>query len=106
MAEQVDGILISEKGKKSDYSKVDKKFWRYVVVPAEDALGDTHSGVTLNGVHYAAGRHFLPPQIADEVERILQMANRATLRIVQPRRDEEAMRRAQFQNVLPTESKQ
>lgn len=75
--------------------EINKKYpqseWVYMEIPEIDFLGGRHSGVTLNGTYYGPGKHFVPPDIAEECRRIIRKKDEADVHLNQPTRDLKAL---------------
>lgn len=74
----------------------DTNNWLTVEIPEEDIFGAKHEGVNINLEHYAPGKHFLPPDLANEIRRIIAGKMKADIRVLQPKVDtkmQEIMRR-------------
>lgn len=67
--------------------RADKRDWRYVTVPSVDIFADPHPAIRINQDTFGPGKHFVPPDIATELERIIEAKRTSDLRIVQPQRD-------------------
>lgn len=73
--------------------------WEWVEIPATDLFGDVNNGVSINFTKYLPdldeegkptgkpGRHFVNPEIAKEIRRLLQVKIAAEMRILQPGQD-------------------
>lgn len=80
----------------------DKNTWEWVEVPATDIFDQRHCGVSINFTHYGPdtkdgqwtgkpGRHFVSPEAAGEIRRLLALKMRGDIRILQPKRDQVAI---------------
>lgn len=69
----------------------DTSNYEWVEVPEADLFDKRHQGVQVNFEKYGPGRHFLPPELAGEVRRLLASKVRSDIRILQPKRDQKAM---------------
>jgi hypothetical protein len=69
----------------------DKSLWQWVEVPDVDGFGDVHNGVTINFQKYGPGRHFVNPELAGEIKRLLLENVRAEIRIHSPKQDPKMM---------------
>lgn len=64
----------------------------YVAVPEYDKLGNPHQGAAINADRYDRGRvYYVAPLIGDELERILEVNDDATLRLLQGRVNRKAL---------------
>jgi len=63
----------------------------WVEVPATDIFDQPHNGVSVNFTKYGPGKHFLPPELAGEVRRLLKSKEGADIRVLQPKRDQKAI---------------
>jgi len=72
----------------------EKTNWEYVSVPEENALGERHDTISINGRWFwAPGTTTLtPPMTAKTVKERLRAYARGCVRILQPKRDTEAER--------------
>lgn len=78
----------------------DKKDWRWVKIPALTILGYPYDDIGINNMNFAAGdKHFLPPQVADEVEAIKLAYEDQVVRINSDQRRLEMLRRARLDTV-------
>jgi hypothetical protein len=71
----------------------------WVSIPAEDLFGDSHYGVSINFRKFTPeldenghptgkdGEYFLDPETAAEVNRLLKVALRSQMRVMQPGQD-------------------
>jgi hypothetical protein len=66
---------------------VDKSNWEWVTVPEEDLFGEEHTGVSINFNQYGPGKHFVDPESAGEIRRLLDLRLRGDMRVLQPGRD-------------------
>lgn len=64
----------------------DKKDWEYVTIPEKDLFDNKNPGFDINTYHFDAGTHFVPPDLASEIKRIVQVAMDADIRILQPKK--------------------
>lgn len=70
----------------------DKASWVFVTVPVEDAIGNAHHDLWLNKDCYKAGQaHLVPPDVAVTLNERLRVNAKAAVRVLQPRRDMEAV---------------
>lgn len=76
----------------SDPWQSDKDTWQYISVPAENALGEVHASIGLNQHYFHAGQTYLvPKEVAESVQERLHVYARSCVRILQPRRDFDAL---------------
>ncbi len=64
-----------------------KDLWQWVEVPETDMFDDVHTGVNLNFVEYGPGKHFVNPETAGEIRRLLAIRAKADLRVLSPKPD-------------------
>src|SRR5262249_844673 len=65
----------------------DKSLWEWVEVPDEDLFGDVHTGISINFQHFGPGRHFVNPEMAGEIRRLVKNRLRGDMRVLQPKQD-------------------
>lgn len=65
----------------------DKSNWEWVEVPEEDLFGEPHTGVSINFEKFGPGKHFVDPEKANEIRRLLNNRLRSDMRILQPAQD-------------------
>jgi len=80
----------------------DKKDWEYVTVPAQNALGETHSPIVINEHEFGPkitrnengevikiedGKYLVPPEAAITIRERCQVYAKECVRILQPKRD-------------------
>lgn len=65
--------------------------WKWVVIPTLDLFDKPFGSISLNLINYGAGRHFLRPDVADELNRILSARYQADMRILRPTTDKKAI---------------
>jgi len=71
-----------------------KDTWEYITIPAENAIGETHAPVTNNRHKFEAGNTYLvPPAVAEDVRDRLKVYAKASVRVLQPKRDYDAERK-------------
>jgi len=70
---------------------VDKSNWEYVEVPETDIFDKVFDGVSINFVQYGPGKHFVDPDIAGEIRRLLAARSKADIRILRPTTDKKAL---------------
>ena len=66
---------------------VDTSNWEWVEVPEEDLFGEKHTGVHINFEGFGPGKHFVDPEKATEIRRLLANRLRGDMRILQPNQD-------------------
>ena len=64
----------------------DKNKWEYVTVPEKDIFDNATDGFDLNHDHFGPGVHFVPPEVADSMKRIIRTSMDADIRILQPKK--------------------
>ena len=70
----------------------DRSKWEYISIPETDIFDKPFQGCGLNGYKFERGkRYFVAPEVATEINRILQMAQKADLRILQSHPDVKAV---------------
>lgn len=70
----------------------DKSQWEWVTVPDEDLFGEAHTGCSINFERYSSGRHFVCPEAAEEIRRLIKNRLRGDMRVLQPKQDAEMAR--------------
>jgi hypothetical protein len=70
---------------------VDKSNWEYVEVPETDIFDKPFDGVSINFIPYNSGKHFVEPEIAGEIRRLLSARMKADMRILRPTTDKKAL---------------
>lgn len=69
--------------------KPDRSDWEYVTIPEKDMYNKPFQGIGLNGYKFERGkRYFVAPEVATELRRILDVAQRADIRILQSHPDQ------------------
>lgn len=72
--------------------KTDQATWQYVTIPQENALGEVHAKLSLNRHEFFAGQTYLvPKEAAESLTERLHVYNKSCIRILQPRRDFDAL---------------
>jgi hypothetical protein len=72
--------------------EVDRSNWEYVSIPEIDIFDKPFQGCSLNGYKFERGKtYFVEPDVAKEINRILKMAEKADLRILQSHPDVKAV---------------
>lgn len=64
-----------------------KDNWEWVEVPDTDIFGEPHTGVSINFEHFDPGKHFVSPEMAFEMKRLLANRMRGDIRVLQPKQD-------------------
>lgn len=82
--------------KKIDTSKAIKHYKGsdgvYVAIPEYDKLGNPHQGAAINQDRYERGHvYYVSPLIGDELERILEVGDEATLALLMGRVNRRAL---------------
>lgn len=63
---------------------IDRSEYEYVSIPLKDVFDKKHQGASVNGIKLEAGvTYFMPPEFAAEARRILDVGQKADLRILQ-----------------------
>lgn len=65
----------------------DTSKFEYVEVPETDLFGEEHTGVSINFRQFGPGKHFVDPETAQEIRRLLDLRLRGDMRVLQPTRD-------------------
>jgi len=65
----------------------DTSKYEYVEVPETDLLGEEHTGVSINFRQFGPGKHFVDPETAGEMRKLLDARLRGDMRVLQPNRD-------------------
>jgi len=65
----------------------DKNNWEWVEIPDTDLFGEAHTGVSVNFNQFGPGKHFVSPEMASEVRRLLANRMRGDMRVLQPKQD-------------------
>lgn len=69
----------------------DKANWEWVEVPEEDIFGRPHTGVSVNMRSFGPGKHYVDPEMAGEIKRLLKNRMRGDIRVLQPHQDRQAV---------------
>lgn len=79
--------------------KSDKETWQYISIPQENPLGDRHDSLSLNRHVFEAGQTYLVPQVvAESLQERLRVYSRACIRVLQPKRDFDALSKVPLGN--------
>lgn len=81
---------------REELAGLDTSRYEWVEVPTEDIFGRPHTGVSINFITFGPGRHFVDPERAAEVRRLLAMRQASDIRVLRPnvdRKMEEIMAR-------------
>lgn len=65
----------------------DTSKYEYVEVPETDLFGEEHTGVSINFRQFGPGKHFVDPETAGEMRKLLDARLRGDMRVLQPNRD-------------------
>ena len=65
----------------------DTSKYEYVEVPETDLFGEEHTGVSINFRQFGPGKHFVDPETAGEMRKLLEARLRGDMRVLQPNRD-------------------
>lgn len=68
---------------------VDTSNYEWVDVPVEDLFGKPFGFVSINFEEFHTGRHFVNPEKATEIRRLVTNRQRSDMRVLQPNRDKE-----------------
>lgn len=80
----------------------DTSDWQYVTVPEKDEIFDrVHPTIRINKMKFPPGTHFVPPEVAGELQRILLTYRLSQIRILQPKKDLSALRKMQERGYAP-----
>jgi hypothetical protein len=63
----------------------------YVEVPSEDMFDMIHPDIIINGRHYKPGKHFVEPELAGEIKRLVDTFNKGQVRLLRPSADRKAL---------------
>ncbi len=75
-----------------EVKEVDKSNWEYVSIPERDVLDFEYPSVAINRDRFFAGKkYFVPPDIAEEIRRIMKVNDYQTRRILSPKVDKKAL---------------
>lgn len=96
-------ITQNEFESKRQAHNADEANWEYVEVQESDLFGDRSNGVSINFVKYGPGKHFVNPEIAAELRRLLRQKTIAEMRVLQPNQDEKMRRIMQKSALGPTD---
>jgi hypothetical protein len=72
---------------REELAGLDKSRYEWVEVPETDLFGEVHTGVSINFEQFGPGRHYLDPERAAEVRRLVNNRLRSDMRVLQPNRD-------------------
>jgi hypothetical protein len=61
--------------------------WEWVEIPDNDIFGEPHTGVSVNFEQFLPGKHYVSPEMAHEIKRLLDNRMRGDIRVLQPRQD-------------------
>jgi hypothetical protein len=81
----------------------DETNWEWVEVEESDLFGDPSNGVSINFKKYGPGKHFVNPEIAKELRRLLRQKTVAEMRVLQPNQDEKMRKIMQKSPLGPTD---
>lgn len=71
----------------------DRSAWEYVTLPESDIFDKPHQGAAINQQRFFRGKtYFMPPDWAAELRRILEVMQKADIRILQSTPDRKAIR--------------
>jgi hypothetical protein len=73
----------------STKKNIDTSDYQWVEVPVEDLFGKPFGYVSINFEQFAEGRHFVDPEKAKEIQRLVKNRQLSDMRIMQPNRDKE-----------------
>ena len=65
--------------------------WEYVDVPSEDLFDQPYGYISINLEQYGPGRHFVDPDVAGELRRIIKLRQQSDLRVYRPTQDRKMM---------------
>lgn len=91
MAEQVTvtvtGKPVTNAVKRVSPWETSKDTWQYVTIPELDVYGHPYGNVSINEHVFEAGqKHYVPAEVADEINRILKSHDEYLLHLLQPRK--------------------
>jgi hypothetical protein len=70
---------------------LDESNWEYVEIPSEDLFDKPFGNININAESYGPGKHFLDPDLAGEIKRIIKVRNQSDLRIYRPTADKKML---------------
>jgi len=65
--------------------------WEYVDIPETDLFDQPFGYISINLEQYGPGRHFVDPDVAGELRRILKVRTQSDLRIYRPTADKKML---------------
>jgi hypothetical protein len=65
----------------------DKSLWEYVDVPETDLFDQPFGTIQINFIDYGPGKHFVNPELAGEIRRLLKQRQVGDLRVLRPTQD-------------------
>jgi hypothetical protein len=71
---------------------LDESNWEWVTIPTEDLFGKPYDGIIINLQKYGPGKHFVDPDLAAELKRIMEVRNESDLRVYRPQEDKKMKR--------------
>jgi hypothetical protein len=75
---------VDKTGKPNHPVTQDKSKWEWVTFPEVDVFDKPHQAASINDLKFERGnRYFVPPEVADELRRIIKTAEKADRRILQ-----------------------
>lgn len=69
----------------------DKSNWEWVEVPEEDLYGKPFGFISINFRKFPSGKHFVDPETAGEMKRLLHNRFQGDVRVMQPGQDKRAV---------------
>ena len=69
----------------------DEANWEYVDIPDVDLFDKPFGNITINSETYGPGRHFVDPDLASEIRRILKARMASDQRIYRPTQDKKML---------------
>jgi hypothetical protein len=65
----------------------DKSKWEYVEIPETDLFDSPFGSIQVNFEPYGPGKHFVNPELAGEIRRLLKQRHNGDVRILRPTQD-------------------
>ena len=65
----------------------DKSTWEWVEVPEVDLFDKPFGSIQINFTDYAPGKHFVNPELAGEIRRLLKQRQAGDIRVLRPTQD-------------------
>lgn len=65
----------------------DKSLWEFVEVPEVDLFDKPFGTIQVNFIDYGPGKHFVNPELASEIRRLLKQRQAGDIRVLRPTQD-------------------